>query len=94
MARKKTGSALDGRTTRHAGYQTSLKVRKRIEEAFGRLKTAGGLRKTRPIGQATLAGRALLCFATYNLVGTGSLSGWWNARHVEGKIRPDSAERW
>lgn len=82
VARKKSGSAIDGRTTRQAGYQTSLKVRKRIEEAFGWLKTVGGLRKTRLIGQAKLAGQALLCFATYNLVRMGSLSGWWNAQHA------------
>ncbi|HEX2796227.1 MAG TPA: IS5 family transposase [Immundisolibacter sp.] len=82
VARKKTGSAIDGRTTRHAGYHTSLKVRKRIEEAFGWLKTVGGLRKTRLIGRAKLAGQALMCFATYNLVRIGSLSGWWNAQHV------------
>lgn len=82
VARKKIGSAIDGRTTRHAGYQTSLKVRKRIEEAFGWLKTVGGLRKTRLIGQAKLAGQALLCFATYNLVRIGSLSGWWNAQNA------------
>jgi hypothetical protein len=82
VARKKTGSAIDGRTTRHVGYQTSLKIWKRIEEAFGWLKTVGGLRKTRQIGQARLAGQALLCFATYNLVRMGSLSGRRNAQHV------------
>ncbi|HXH10808.1 MAG TPA: IS5 family transposase, partial [Alphaproteobacteria bacterium] len=47
VARKKTGSAIDGRTQRHEGYKASLKVRKRIEEAFGWMKTVGGLRKTR-----------------------------------------------
>lgn len=82
VARKKTGSAIDGRTTRHAGYRTSLKIRKRIEEAFGWLKTVGGLRKTRLIGQAKLAGQTLLCFATYNLVRMGSLADWCNAQHV------------
>jgi transposase len=82
VARKKSGSAIDGRTTRHAGYSTSLKIRKRIEEAFGWLKTVGGLRKTRLIGQAKLAGQALLCFATYNLVRIGSLNGGWNAQHA------------
>jgi transposase len=40
-------SAIDGGTTRHAGYQVSLRVRKRIEEAFGWMKTIGGQRKTR-----------------------------------------------
>lgn len=82
VARKKTDSAIDARRMRHAGHQTSLAVRKRIEEAFGWLKTVGGLRKTRLLGQAKLAGQALLCFATYNLVRIGSLSGWWNAQHV------------
>ena len=35
------GSAIDGRTTRHAGYQVSQRKRKRIEEVFGWLKTVG-----------------------------------------------------
>lgn len=82
VARKKTGAAIDGRTARHPGYRTSLKIRKRIEEAFGWLKTVGGLRKTRPIGQAKLAGQTLSRFATYNLTRMGSLSGWWNAQRV------------
>ncbi len=47
-----SGSALDGRTTRHAGYGVSLKKRKLAEEIFGRGKTVGGLRKTRFIGLA------------------------------------------
>ena len=47
VAQKAKGSAIDGRTTRHAGYRTSLKIRKRIEEVFGWAKTVGGLRKTR-----------------------------------------------
>ena len=41
------GSAIDGRTTRHPGYQLSQRKRKRIEEVFGWLKTVGRLRKTR-----------------------------------------------
>ena len=43
-------SAIDGRTTRHPGYAVSLRVRKRIEEVFGWMKTVGGLRKTRHCG--------------------------------------------
>jgi hypothetical protein len=39
--------AIDGRTTRHPGYEASQRVRKRIEEAFGWIETTGGLRKTR-----------------------------------------------
>jgi transposase len=38
-------SAIDGRTTRHPGYAVSLRIRKRIEEAFGWAKTVAGLRK-------------------------------------------------
>jgi Transposase DDE domain len=41
------GSAIDQRTTRHAGYQVSQRKRKRIEEVFGWLKKVGMLRKTR-----------------------------------------------
>ncbi|TSE31408.1 Transposase DDE domain protein [Tepidimonas thermarum] len=67
VAAKDKHSAIDGRTKRHEGYKTSLKVRKRIEEAFGWIKTVGGLAKTKLIGHAKLAGQALLCFATYNL---------------------------
>lgn len=75
-------SAVDGRIKRHEGYRTSLKVRKRIEEAFGWIKTVGGLAKTKLIGQAKLTGQALLCFATYNLVRMGSIGGWWDAHHA------------
>ncbi len=45
-------SAIDRRTTRHEGYGVSLKVRKRIEEAFGWIKTVGGMRKTNHRGTA------------------------------------------
>ncbi len=82
VAAKAQHSAIDGRTQRHEGYKTSLKVRKRIEEAFGWIKTVGGLAKTKLIGQAKLAGQALMCFATYNLVRMGSIGGWWDAHHA------------
>jgi len=38
---------LDGRTTQHRGYALSQRIRKRVEEIFGWMKTVGGLRKTR-----------------------------------------------
>ncbi len=41
-------SAIDGRTTRHTGYAISLRIRKRIEEAFGWAKTVAGLRNEPP----------------------------------------------
>ena len=46
---------LDGRTTRSVGYQISQRLRKRIEESFGWMKTVGGLRKTRYRGSARVA---------------------------------------
>ena len=61
-------SAIDGRTTRHAGYQLSQTKRKRIEECFGWLKTVGGLRKSRFIGREKLDFQFVLTFAAYNLV--------------------------
>jgi transposase len=67
VARKTTGSAVDGRTARGMGYAMSLRRRKMIEEAFGWIKTVGGLRKTRHIGLAKLAGQTLFTFAAYNL---------------------------
>lgn len=82
VAAKDKHSAVEARVTRHDGYKTSLKVRKRIEEVFGWAKTVGGMAKTKLIGQAKLTGQALLCFATYNLVRMGSISGWWDAHHA------------
>jgi hypothetical protein len=82
MRRDNKHSAVDGRIKRQAGYRQSLRIRKRIEEAFGWIKTVGGLAKTKLIGHAKLTGQALLCFATYNLVRMGSLAGWWDAHHA------------
>ena len=61
-------SAIDGRTTRHAGYQASLRVRKRIEEVFGWIKTVGNLRKTRHRGTARVGWMFTFTAAAYNLV--------------------------
>jgi IS5 family transposase len=61
-------SAIDGRTTRHAGYAMSLRIRKRIEEGFGWMKTIGGLRKTRHRGTARVGWQFTLTAAAYNLV--------------------------
>ena len=43
---RSSGSAIDGRTTRHPGYRLSQTVRKRIEEHFGWSKTIGRIRQT------------------------------------------------
>jgi len=61
-------SAIDGRTTRHAGYALSQRIRKRIEEAFGWIKTVGGLAQTRHRGTARVGWMFTLTAAAYNLV--------------------------
>jgi IS5 family transposase len=62
------GSAIDRRTTRHAGYQLSQIKRKRVEEVFGWLKTVAMLRKTRPRGVHKVGWVFTLAAAAYNLV--------------------------
>jgi transposase len=62
------GSAIDGRTTRHAGYQVSQRKRKRIEEVFGWMKTVGMLRKTRHRGVFKVGWVFTFTAAAYNLV--------------------------
>lgn len=63
---KRRRSAIDGRTTRHAGYEMSLKVRKRIEECFGWIKTVGGMRKTNHRGTPLVGWMFTLKAAAYN----------------------------
>ncbi len=73
VARKKRGSAIDGRTTRHPGYAVSLRRRKRIEEGYGWMKDIGGLRKLRHRGTAKVAALFTFTCAAYNLVRLRSL---------------------
>ncbi len=62
------GSAIDGRTTRHAGYIVSQRIRKRVEEIFGWSKTVGNYRKTRLVGLAKNKLAGFMVGAAYNLV--------------------------
>jgi transposase len=61
-------SAIDRRTTRHAGYEVSQRIRKRIEEAFGWAKTVAGLRKMRHRGLPKVSWQFTLAMAAYNLI--------------------------
>ena len=61
-------SAIDGRTTRHPGYGASQRIRKRIEEPFGWLKTVAGLRKIKLRGLPKVDWAFTLALAAYNLV--------------------------
>ena len=65
---RRGGSAIDGRTTRHRGYDLSQRVRKRVEEIFGWLKTVGGMRKTRLRGTPRVGWMFTWALAAYNLV--------------------------
>jgi len=65
---KNRSSAIDNRTTRHAGYPVSQKKRKRVEEIFGWMKTVGMLRKTRHRGVDRVGWMFTFGVAVYNLV--------------------------
>jgi Transposase DDE domain len=60
-------SAIDNRTTRHAGYAISQRVRKRIEEAFGWIKTIAGQVKTKFRGRERVGWTFTFAAAAYNL---------------------------
>jgi len=67
-------SAIDARTTRHPGYDVSQRVRKRVEEIFGWLKTVGLLRKVKHRGQPQVDSVFRFGLAVYNLVRIRSLT--------------------
>ena len=62
------GSAIDGRTTQHAGYRVSQRKRKLIEECFGWIKTVGMFSQTRHRGAARVGWCFTFLSAAYNLV--------------------------
>jgi len=72
--KRRSGSAIDGRTTRHPGYAVSQQKRKRVEEIFGWLKTVGLLRKTRHRGLELVGWIFQFATAAYNLVRIRNLS--------------------
>ncbi len=61
-------SAIDGRTTRHAGYVASQRIRKRIEEAFGWMKSIGGMRRPMLRGTDRVGWAFTFAAAAYNLI--------------------------
>src|SRR5271156_6115767 len=71
---RRGGSAIDVRTTRHAGYAISQRKRKRIEECFGWLKTIALLRKVRHRGIFKVDWVFTFACAAYNLVRMRNLS--------------------
>lgn len=67
VAAKVAGSAVDRRTTRHAGYATSQRIRKRIEEAFGWSKTIGPAARTMLRGLDRVGAQFTFTLAGYDL---------------------------
>ena len=65
---RRGGSAIDNRTTRHAGYQVSQVIRKRIEEANGWIKEIAGTAQTRHRGLARVGWMFQFNAAAYNLI--------------------------
>ena len=68
-------SAIDGRTTRHAGYLASQRIRKRIEEAFGWMKSVGGMRRPMRRGTNKVGWAFTFAAAAYNLIRLPKLIG-------------------
>jgi IS5 family transposase len=67
-AKNASYSMIDGRTTRHPGYEVSQRKRKRVEEIFGWLKTVALMRKTRHRGKDRVGWMFVFALAAYNLV--------------------------
>lgn len=67
-------SAIDGRTTSHPGYVVSQRIRKRVEEIFGWMKTVGGFRRTRYRGLDRTGMAGYLVATAYNLVRLATLA--------------------
>src|SRR5487761_1925371 len=61
-------AGLDRRTTTQRSYQVSLKIRKRVEEIFGWIKTVGGFRRSRYRGLERTQAWGGFVAGTYNLL--------------------------
>jgi transposase len=68
------GSMIDGRTAQRPGYAASQRVRKRVEEVFGWIKTVGGFRKTRYVGLGANQIAAHMLASAFNLLRIAKLS--------------------
>lgn len=68
VAAKKRGSQIDKRTSRHSGYEVSQRLRKRVEEVFGWIKTVGTLSRTRHRGVKRVEWAFVFTAAAFNLI--------------------------
>ncbi|NHO68408.1 IS5 family transposase [Aestuariicella hydrocarbonica] len=69
------GSAIDGRTSRHAGYVISQQTRKRVEEPFGWGKTVGLIRQMKVRGLSKVNSVFMLTMIGWNLTRMRALQG-------------------
>src|ERR1043166_1349842 len=88
------GSAIDGRTTRHAGYEVSQRKRKRIEECFGWLKSIALMRKVRHRGIDKVGWVFTFAAAAYNLVRMRNLLANSSGRSEERRVGKECRSRW
>jgi transposase len=72
---QKIHSAIDKRTSGTEGYAISLRIRKRVEEIFGWMKTVGNFRKTRYVGIGNNQLAATMVATAYNLIRIANLLG-------------------
>jgi IS5 family transposase len=72
---KRRKTAVDGRTTRHVGYDISQRCRKRIEEVFGWIKSSAGLSKIKLRGRDRVDAAFTLALTAYNLIRLPKLMG-------------------
>jgi transposase len=66
-------STIDGRTTRHENHRVSQRIRKRIEEPFGWIKTVAGGRKLRYIGRDRNRAWFTIVGGVYNILRIAAL---------------------
>ena len=69
------GSAIDGRTSRHAGYELSQRNRKRVEEPFGWGKSIGLIRQMKVRGLSKVNSVFMLTMIGWNLTRMRALQG-------------------
>jgi transposase len=71
------GSAIDGRTTQHAGYVISQRKRKMIETTFGWTKQYGGLRRMMYRGLERVEAAVTFSVTVFNLLRINNLQLQW-----------------
>jgi hypothetical protein len=82
VAAKRKGSIMPDDIFQSEGYTISLKIRKRIKEVLGWMKTVGRMRKLKLVGRKKISGQFRFVAAIYDLVRIGSLTGGWTASYT------------